>query len=72
MRSLVACVSGCKREQEVLALVAGGASNAEVSRLLHTSEATVRSHLKNMRDKLGVSRNEGLLLAAAGVTPQRV
>ncbi len=57
------------REREVLSLVAGGAANAEISRLLGTSEATVRSHLKNMRDKLGVARNEGLLLAAAGIEP---
>lgn len=55
------------REREVLTLVAGGASNGEIARLLHTSEATIRAHLKNMRDKLGVTRSEGLLLAAAGI-----
>ena len=55
------------REKEVLSLVAGGASNSDISRLLGTQEATVRSHLKNMRDKLGVSRAEGLLLAAVGL-----
>ena len=43
------------------------ASNAEISKLLGTCEATVRSHLKNMRDKLCVSRPEGLLLAAVGL-----
>ncbi len=55
------------REKDVLSLVAGGASNREISQLLGTSEATVRSHLKNMREKLCVSRPEGLLLAAVGL-----
>ena len=55
------------REKDVLSLVAGGASNAEISNVLGTREATVRSHLKHMRDKLGVSRPEGLLLAAVGL-----
>lgn len=58
------------REREVLSLVAGGAANAEIARLLNASEATIRSHLKNMRDKLGVSRSEGLLIAAAGIEPR--
>ncbi|MCH8042878.1 MAG: helix-turn-helix transcriptional regulator [Planctomycetes bacterium] len=55
------------REKDVLSLVAGGASNAEISRLLGTRESTIRSHLKKMRDKLGVTRPEGLLLAAVGM-----
>ena len=55
------------REKDVLSLVAGGASNAKISRLLGTRESTVRSHLKKMRDKLGVTRPEGLLLAAVGM-----
>ncbi len=58
-----------RREQDVLSLVAGGASNTEISRLLGTREATVRSHLKKMREKLGVTRPEGLLLAAVGLEP---
>jgi len=48
-------------------LVAGGTSNAKISELLGTREATVRSHLKNMRNKRGVTRPEGLLLAAVGL-----
>ena len=55
------------REKDVLTLVAGGASNQKISHLLDTEEATIRSHLKNMRRKLGVSRPEGLLLAAVGL-----
>jgi len=57
------------REKDVLSLVAGGASNSEISDILGTQEATVRSHLKHMRDKLGVARPEGLLLAAVGLEP---
>lgn len=60
------------REKDVLSLVAGGASNAQISELLGTREATVRSHLKNMRDKLGVARPEGLLLAAVGLDEQHI
>ena len=55
------------REREVLSLVAAGASNGRIARLLGVSDGTVRSHLKSMRRKLGVKRNEGLLLAAAGI-----
>ena len=43
------------REIEVLDLVAHGASNKEVGRQLHISEATVKSHLIHVFAKLGVS-----------------
>ena len=43
------------REIEVLGLVAKGASNKELARQLHISEATVKSHLIHIFDKLGVS-----------------
>ncbi len=55
------------REKDVLSLVAGGMSNAEIAKLLGTRESTIRSHLKKMREKLGVARPEGLLLAAVGL-----
>ena len=55
------------REKDVLSLVAGGATNREIARLLGTCEPTIRAHLKNIRDKPGVSRPEGLLLAAVGL-----
>jgi DNA-binding NarL/FixJ family response regulator len=42
------------REIEVLALVARGASNKEIARSLHISEATVKSHLIHIFGKLGV------------------
>lgn len=43
------------REIEVLALVARGASNKEIARSLHISEATVKSHLIHIFSKLGVA-----------------
>lgn len=43
------------RETEVLTLVARGASNKEIARKMHLSEATVKSHLLHLFAKLGVS-----------------
>jgi DNA-binding CsgD family transcriptional regulator len=42
------------REREVLALVDEGRTNAEIARLLWISRETVRKHLENVYDKLGV------------------
>jgi DNA-binding NarL/FixJ family response regulator len=42
------------REREVLALVARGRSNREIARALFVSEATVKTHLGHVYDKLGV------------------
>jgi bifunctional DNase/RNase/DNA-binding CsgD family transcriptional regulator len=44
------------REVQVLRLVAAGNTNAEVSRLLGLSTHTVGRHLRNVYNKLGVSR----------------
>jgi DNA-binding NarL/FixJ family response regulator len=43
-----------QRELEVLSFVARGASNRDVARSLHISEATVKSHLLRIFRKLGV------------------
>jgi DNA-binding NarL/FixJ family response regulator len=43
------------RETEVLELVAQGLSNGEIARELFIGEATVKSHLLRVFDKLGVS-----------------
>jgi DNA-binding NarL/FixJ family response regulator len=43
------------REIEVLSQVAQGASNREIARQLHISEATVKSHLIHIFGKLGVA-----------------
>jgi DNA-binding NarL/FixJ family response regulator len=43
-----------RRELEVLALVAGGKTNAEIGRALYIGEATVKTHLLHAFAKLGV------------------
>jgi DNA-binding NarL/FixJ family response regulator len=43
------------RELEVLEFVANGASNSDIANHLHISQATVKSHLIHIFDKLGVS-----------------
>ncbi len=43
------------REAEVLSLVAGGLTNAEIGKALFISEATVKTHLLRVFGKLGVS-----------------
>ncbi|MCG8349270.1 MAG: response regulator transcription factor [Chloroflexales bacterium] len=43
------------REIEVLSLVARGASNKQIARTLHISEATVKTHLIHIFGKLGVA-----------------
>jgi DNA-binding NarL/FixJ family response regulator len=55
------------REIEVLKLVAHGASNREIARQLHISEATVKSHLIHIFGKLGVDDRT----AAVTVATQR-
>lgn len=44
-----------ERELEVLQLVSEGASNSEIARRLHISQATVKSHLVHIFGKLGVT-----------------
>jgi DNA-binding NarL/FixJ family response regulator len=43
------------REEEVLKLLADGASNAHIARSLKLSESTVKFHLRNLFSKLGVT-----------------
>jgi DNA-binding NarL/FixJ family response regulator len=53
-----------QRELEVLTWVAKGASNKEIGRALHLSEATVKSHLLHIFSKLGVNdRTQAVTLA---------
>ena len=52
------------REQEILALVADGRSNAEIGRQLFISAKTVSVHVSNVMGKLGASsRTEAVALA---------
>ena len=44
-----------EREREVLALTADGLSARQIGARLHLSPATVKSHLQNVYEKLGVS-----------------
>jgi ATP/maltotriose-dependent transcriptional regulator MalT len=43
------------REREVLELVAGGTTNREAAARLFISEATVKTHLMHLYEKLGVN-----------------
>lgn len=43
-----------EREQDVLALVASGKTNAQVAAELHLSARTVGKHLEHVFEKLGV------------------
>ncbi|MFI6393200.1 response regulator [Nonomuraea sp. NPDC050540] len=43
-----------RREVEVLTLIAGGRSNAEIAARLFISEATVKTHINNLFAKVGV------------------
>jgi DNA-binding NarL/FixJ family response regulator len=54
------------RELEVLVLVARGLSNLQVARELHISEATVKRHLANIYEKIGVgTRSDAVRTALA-------
>jgi DNA-binding NarL/FixJ family response regulator len=52
------------REVEVLLEVADGLSNKEVGRMLHISEATVKTHLLHIFAKLGVEDRTAAVTAA--------
>lgn len=53
-----------EREQEVLDLIADGASNREIGQKLVISESTVRSHVHNLLGKLGLDNRNQLILYA--------
>jgi non-specific serine/threonine protein kinase len=57
------------RERELVALVAQGATNAQIAARLHISVRTVSSHLDRIRDKTGCRRRADLtrLALAAGL-----
>ncbi|WP_405018501.1 response regulator transcription factor [Kitasatospora sp. NBC_00070] len=53
-----------EREQEILAQLAQGLGNREIARALFISEATVKTHLGRIYDKLGVDTRSGAVAAA--------
>ncbi len=53
-----------KREREVLGLIADGLGNAEIAERLFISEKTVRNHVSNLFDKIGVwTRAQAIVFA---------
>ena len=60
-----------EREREIVALLAGGATDAQIAARLFLSVNTVRSHLERIRDKTGARRRTELVNYAAqtGIHP---
>jgi DNA-binding NarL/FixJ family response regulator len=58
------------RELEVLAEVGRGRTNAEIARHLHMSQATVKTHVSHLFDKLAVTNRVQVAIVAhdAGIT----
>ncbi|MEO8041925.1 MAG: response regulator transcription factor [Acidobacteriota bacterium] len=53
-----------KREREILGLITEGLANAEIAERLSISEKTVRNHVSNVFDKLGVwTRAQAIVFA---------
>ena len=50
-----------EREREIVALLAGGATDAQIAERLFLSVNTVRSHLERIRDKTGARRRPELV-----------
>ncbi len=58
------CEELTSREQQVLALVAEGASNAQIARKLGIAGGTVKNHISSIFEKLGVTqRTEAVAVA---------
>jgi predicted ATPase/class 3 adenylate cyclase/DNA-binding CsgD family transcriptional regulator len=60
-----------EREREIVAMLAGGATDAQIAGRLFLSVNTVRSHLERIRDKTGARRRPELIRYAlqAGIDP---
>ncbi|MEO3745071.1 response regulator transcription factor [Plantactinospora sp. B5E13] len=53
-----------ERERAVLVEIGLGHANAEIARILHMSEATVKSHVTHLFEKLGATNRVQLAIAA--------
>jgi DNA-binding NarL/FixJ family response regulator len=62
----------CKREEDVVSLVAAGMSNREISVHLGLSEHTVKNYLFRIFDKLGVSSRTELVLRAVSSSKEQL
>jgi DNA-binding CsgD family transcriptional regulator len=51
------------RQRQILELVAAGKTNAEIAGLLWISPGTVRKHLENAYERLGVHTRTGAVAA---------
>jgi DNA-binding NarL/FixJ family response regulator len=58
-----------EREADVAELVGKGATNAEIARSLHVSEATVKTHLNHIFGKLGVHSRTQLAIVIGQTDP---
>ena len=60
-----------EREKEIVALLAAGATDAQIAERLFLSTNTIRSHLERIRDKTGARRRPELVRYAirAGIEP---
>jgi two-component system response regulator DevR len=60
------------REEEILGLIAGGATNREIGARLYLAEKTVRNYVSGLLAKLGVQRRSEAAAYAArqGIRPQ--
>ncbi len=66
-RSTLANAAGLtRREQEVLSVLAGGATNAQIAAALHLSERTVAHHVSAILTKLRAPTRTAAVQAAIG------
>jgi DNA-binding NarL/FixJ family response regulator len=59
-----------EREREILDLLAGGSSNAEIARRLFLAEKTVKNHLNRIYAKLGVGSRGEAVARWLGTSPR--
>lgn len=59
------------REQEIIRVILTGLSNQEIGKQLGISRETVKRHVRNIYDKLGVSTRMELALRVTGAKPER-
>ncbi len=59
-----AAIKLTNREREIITLVAAGKTNQEISRQLHLSVNTIKSHLKRINKKLGVANRTAAVVHA--------